>query len=143
MIFAAVANAFNLHYIHGLAGEVNTFVNMHYSHLGFMITSGLLCNFSPLRVTSNDLTWGLLFLLIGIVFTGFLAQLLVFMANIIKKPSVMMPFGYICVIAGFWADLYLFGTSFELINIIGIVLTSVGLLSEFLKNYRADKVQAN
>lgn len=66
--------------------------------------------------------------------TGFLAQFLVFMANIVKKPSSMMPFGYVTVLVGFLADLYLFDISFDLSIIIGILLTSAGLLSEYLKN---------
>ena len=70
----------------------------------------------------------------GIVVTGFLAQLLVFLANIVKKPSSMMPFGYVAVLVGFLAYLYLFNITFNLTAVVGIMLTSAGLLSEFLKN---------
>lgn len=45
-----------------------------------------------------------------------------------------MPFGYVTVLVGFLADLYLFDISFDLSIIIGILLTSAGLLSEYLKN---------
>ena len=129
MIMAALAHAFNLHFIHGLSTQVNTFVNMHYSHMGFIATNGILCNLAPRKMEMEDVSWWLVGMLAGIVVTGFLAQLLVFMANIIQKPSKMMPFGYVSVIAGFYADLYLFGTNFDLLPIIGMILTSVGLLS--------------
>ena len=54
------------------------------------------------------------------------------MANSLKKPSVMMPFGYVGVATGFLADIYLFDTSFTLLTFMGVVLTSGGLLSGFL-----------
>jgi len=73
-------------------------------------------------------------ILMGIVVTCFLAQLLVFLANIVKKPSSMMPFGYVAVLVGFLAYLYLFNITFNLTAVVGIMLTSAGLLSEFLKN---------
>lgn len=43
-----------------------------------------------------------------------------------------MPFGYIGVATGFLADVYLFGTEFTFTTILGIFLTSGGLLSGFL-----------
>ena len=43
-----------------------------------------------------------------------------------------MPFGYVCVVAGFLADLYLFQTDFNFLAVVGMGLTSVGLLSEYL-----------
>ena len=112
MVFAALSHAFNLHFIHGLSGRVNVFVNMHYSHMGFMVASGLLCNWVPYRVKYEDVGVGMMGLLLGVVVTGFVAQLLVFSANVLQKPSKMMPFGYICVIVGFLADVYIFDTEF-------------------------------
>ena len=43
-----------------------------------------------------------------------------------------MPFGYVTVVIGFIADIYLFGTKFSLLGAVGIVLTSTGLLSGYL-----------
>ena len=112
MVFAAVFHAFNLHFIHGLSKKVNAFVNMHYSHMGFIAVSGVLCNLVPYRVRSEDVDVSFGIILVGIVVSGFLAQLLVFVANILQKPSKMMPFGYVSVTVGFCADLFLFGTRF-------------------------------
>ena len=44
-----------------------------------------------------------------------------------------MPFGYASVIVSFWADVYLFDTVFSALPIIGMILTSAGLLSGYLK----------
>ena len=57
---------------------------------------------------------------------------MIMMANSIKVPSLMMPFGYVAVMIGFVADVYLFDTDFSWLAIIGIMLTSSGLLSGYL-----------
>ena len=44
----------------------------------------------------------------------------------------MMPFGYVGVATGFIADVYLFGISFTFLSVLGVFLTSGGLLSGFL-----------
>lgn len=44
----------------------------------------------------------------------------------------MMPFGYVGVATGFLADVYLFGISFTFLSVLGVFLTSGGLLSGFL-----------
>ena len=43
-----------------------------------------------------------------------------------------MPFSYVSIIVGFLADLYLFGSSFTFLSIVGILLTSSGLVGKFL-----------
>ena len=43
-----------------------------------------------------------------------------------------MPLGYVCVIIGFLADVYLFDIDFGVLPILGILLTSAGLLSGYL-----------
>ena len=45
-----------------------------------------------------------------------------------------MPFGYVGVLVGFAADVYLFDTEFTLLPILGMILTSIGLLSGYLVN---------
>jgi hypothetical protein len=47
MIFAAFGNALNLHLIHGLAKKVDQMMNVHTTHLGLIIVSGLMCNTAP------------------------------------------------------------------------------------------------
>ena len=47
MILAAFGNAINLHMIHGLAKKVDQMMNVHYSHVGILIISGVMCNTAP------------------------------------------------------------------------------------------------
>jgi len=70
---------------------------------------------------------------------GFIAQTLIFLANSLKKPSLMMPFGYFGVATGFIADVYLFDTQFTFLTALGIFLTSGGLLSGFLIQKNAEQ----
>jgi drug/metabolite transporter (DMT)-like permease len=53
MIISAFSNALNMHFIHSLAKHIQPQVNMHYSHIGFLITSSLLCNFAPSRMQAS------------------------------------------------------------------------------------------
>ena len=52
-----------------------------------------------------------------------------------------MPFGYVSVVAGFLADVFLFKTQFQFLAVVGMIFTSVGLLGEYLKS--RDKVTAD
>jgi len=71
-------------------------------------------------------------MVIVMALAGVASITLIFFANSLKKPSLMMPFGYIGVATGFLADVFLFDTEFTFITILGIFLTSGGLLSGFL-----------
>ena len=71
-------------------------------------------------------------ILLGIVFTGFFTQFFIIKANSLAKPSLVMPFGYVSIAVGFVADVVLFGTQFTVLAIVGMILTSAGLLGNFL-----------
>jgi hypothetical protein len=70
---------------------------------------------------------------------GFITQTLIFLANSLKKPSLMMPFGYVGVATGLIADVYLFDTRFTFLTAFGIFLTSGGLLSGFLLHKNSEQ----
>lgn len=55
----------------------------------------------------------------------------IFYATTLKKPSLTMPLGYLGIIVGFIADIFYFGFKFNFLSIVGIFLTSSGLLSKF------------
>lgn len=73
------------------------------------------------------------------VLAGWLAQLCLITANSIAKPSKTMPLGYVTVIVGFIADIYLFKIKFTLLPVFGMFLTSTGLLGDFIINKMDDK----
>lgn len=132
MFISAFTYALNLHFVHSLAKKIDPMVNMHYSHLGNLFASGVLCNINPKRMDPSKFTVTFIVIILCMSIVGIFAQNLVFLANSLKKPSLMMPFGYVGVITGFLIDLYLFGTEFTMITVLGIFLTSGGLLSGFL-----------
>ena len=48
------------------------------------------------------------------------------------EPSKTMPFGYLGIIVGFTADILYFKVQFDFISILGMFLTSIGLLSKLI-----------
>lgn len=132
MLISALMSAFNFHYIYGLSKFIHPLVNMIFSHLGFIAISTILTNFQPFRAKAEDFTITYLFQLALIVISGFGAQYCLFMANSMIKPSKAMPLGYISVIVGFLADVYLFDTNFTILPVIGMFLTSAGLLTDII-----------
>ena len=132
MLISAFCNALNFHFVHGLAKKIDSMVNMHYSHLGNMFVSGFLCNFSPKAMNPLDFNSKFILLIILVAVVGIFAQNLIFLASSLKKPSLMMPFGYVGVTTGFFIDLFLFDTYFTFMSILGIFLTSLGLISGYL-----------
>ena len=71
--------------------------------------------------------------MLGIIGTALVSQYSIFLSNSLKSPSLVMPFGYASVMVSFLADVYLFDTKFSALPVIGMLLTSVGLLSGYLK----------
>jgi hypothetical protein len=67
-----------------------------------------------------------------IMVLAFITQYLVYVSTSLVQPSQIMPLGYVCVMAGFLSDVYLFEVQFGMIPILGILMTSVGLLSGYL-----------
>lgn len=70
------------------------------------------------------------FRFILLIFLALTTQYMIVMATTLKKPSYTMPFGYFGLVVGFIADIFYFNTSFNLLTIIGMILTSGGLLSK-------------
>lgn len=132
MICAAFAYAIQLHMIHSTAKKIDQMINVHYSHVGSIMISGILCNMAPQTMPIESYEIEFILLLTGIAATGIFSITFIFMANSLKKPSLMMPFGYVGVATGLLADIYLFDAPFTLLTFMGVVLTSGGLLSGFL-----------
>lgn len=70
--------------------------------------------------------------ILGLVSFAYLTQNLITRAIYLKKASYIMPFGYISIIVAFVCDIFLFNSSFDWISIIGMIMTSAGLLSKLL-----------
>jgi drug/metabolite transporter (DMT)-like permease len=70
--------------------------------------------------------------MVGLVFFAYGAQNLTTRAMMLKKPSYIMPFGYLAIIISTLTDKLIFGTDFTFLTIIGMFLTSSGLLVKIL-----------
>ena len=68
-----------------------------------------MANFDSKPLHGEALTLLIIGLVIAIGLLGLVSQYCIFASNTLKKPSVMMPFGYASVATGFLADLLLFG----------------------------------
>jgi drug/metabolite transporter (DMT)-like permease len=52
----------------------------------------------------------------------------------LKKPSFIMPFGYITIVVGTILDYLVFGQRVDWLVIVGMVLTSSGLMVKLIVN---------
>ena len=55
-------------------------------------------------------------------------------AIMLKKPSFIMPFGYITIVVGTVLDYFLFDQAVDWLVIIGMMLTSSGLMLKLFVN---------
>ena len=69
---------------------------------------------------------------VGLVAFSYSAQLCFFRALSLKKPSHIVPLGYVSVVFAVIVDAVLFGYTFNFTVIAGIGLTSSGLLMKLL-----------
>ena len=70
--------------------------------------------------------------MLGLVITAYLTQNFMTRAIMLKKPSYIMPLGYITIVLASLMDYIIFGNSFGKLSIIGMFLTSCGLLVKLL-----------
>ena len=141
MLISAFFRAMNMHLIHGLAKKNHPFVTIHYSHIGFFVLNSVMCNVHPVKISWDQIGWFMGFVLAAIVVTAILSQYSIFLANSLRSPSLVMPFGYASVVVSFLADVYLFDTDFSLLPVVGMLLTSAGLMSGYLKDSAGKEVK--
>lgn len=70
------------------------------------------------------------FILLAIV--AYACQVTITRAVYLKKASYVMPFNYISIVLATLSDILLFGASFDFISVIGMILTSLGLVSKLI-----------
>jgi drug/metabolite transporter (DMT)-like permease len=70
--------------------------------------------------------------IMGLVIFAYMTQNFMTRAIMLKKPSYIMPLGYITIVLSAMMDYILFGNSFSGLSIIGMMLTSSGLLMKLL-----------
>lgn len=118
-------------------------INLHYSYVSHLLLTGILSNLEPPYIDVSKITIGLGFAFVMVVILALLAQYMIFAAASLKEPSYTMPLGYLSIVIGFLADIIFFKVDFNSYTVIGMLLTSAGLLSKlFLADTRSkDKAQ--
>jgi drug/metabolite transporter (DMT)-like permease len=76
---------------------------------------------------------------IGVVSLALVAQYMIFTSTSMIEPSKTMPFGYLGIIVGFTADIFYFKIEFDFLSVLGMFLTSIGLLSKLIIEKIGDK----
>lgn len=132
MIIAALCFSMTMIYIHDTAKSITNIVNLHYSYIGHMILTSILANFDAPHIDIYSIKFSFCLAFVGVVVFALFTQYMLFAATSLKKPSYTMPFGYVAIIVSFTADLLIFDIKFNLLQVVGILLTSVGLLSKYI-----------
>jgi drug/metabolite transporter (DMT)-like permease len=140
VIIGAFCFSMTMIYVHSLSKQVNTIVNLHYSYISHMCLTGILSNFQPPTVIFSDITVSVVLAFGLVVIFALLAQYMIFAATSLKEPSYTMPLGYLAIVVGFLADIAFFKVEFNSLTVIGMLLTSAGLLSKLAMS--GEKVKA-
>ena len=122
----------NVLLIHILSAKIEPIVNVYLCNFAFILAGSIFCSFTGSEVKREQVGWVLIAEMAGVVVFGFLTHFFIIKANSISKPSVVMPFGYVSVVVGFLGDVFLFGTEFSFLAVVGMLLTSTGLLGGYL-----------
>lgn len=142
VIVAAFCFSMSMVYVHEQGKNISTVVNLHYSYVSHMLLTGLLSNMDPPSIDASQITLALVFAFVMVVILALLAQYMIFAATSLKEPSYTMPLGYLSIVIGFLADIIFFKVEFNYYTVIGMLLTSAGLLSKlFLADTRKDNTQ--
>jgi hypothetical protein len=123
-LIAALTNAVSFMYLHELKNKISNMIALHYFYIFQTFLSGVLQNFSPSTKTLDTLSPIYYLLFIGLVLSAYLTQNLISKSIYLKKPSYIMPFGYIGIIGSFISDIFLFETHLDTLSIIGMILAS-------------------
>ena len=129
-LLGAFSQAMNLVYLHQQAVFIPSSISLQYTYLIRIFTMALLAYWLGSGVSLELITLHHAMIFILFLFFSFMGQLLLYMANSLESPSKIMPFGYIGVIAGLLSDIFLFDESFNWLMLLGIALTSIGLLTK-------------
>jgi drug/metabolite transporter (DMT)-like permease len=139
VIVAAFCFSMAMVYVHEQGKNISTVINLHYSYISHMLLTGILSNFSPPSIDAYRLTIGVGFAFVMVVILALMTQYMIFAATSLKEPSYTMPLGYLSIVIGFLADVIFFKVEFNVLTVIGMLLTSAGLLSKlFLADERTN-----
>ena len=129
---SAFTNSISMSYLHDLQGKVSSTIALHYFYIGQCIFNSLAMMFEEQDLTAKNIDLHFYIYMFGLVISAYLTQNFNTRAIMLKKPSYIMPLGYITIILSSVMDFLLFGNSFGTLSILGMFLTSSGLLAKLL-----------
>lgn len=132
VLFSAFCFAMAMLYVHDVAKKMSTIANLHYSYIGHMLLTGIIANFQAPTIIFENIDVQFCFMFLLLILLALVAQYMIFAATTLKKPSYTMPLGYLGILVSFLADIFYFGVKFNFLSVLGLILTSIGLLSKFL-----------
>lgn len=130
-VVGAFCNSFSMLYLHELKGKVSNLIALQYFYIAQTFVTGTLQNFQTMKI-SRKIDHNFVLAVAGLVMFAYCTQNLITRAIYLKKASYIMPFGYISIVVAFISDIVFFSANFDWVSIVGMLMTSAGLLSKLI-----------
>jgi drug/metabolite transporter (DMT)-like permease len=148
-LIGACANCLNWVYLHEMRDQFKEIVVLEYTYVSHLITSSLVAIFVGSMQDEAQFGGHEIFLdpsfygqVIGMVLFAYLAHILRIKATFLRKPSEILAFNYIGLIYSILIDVLYYHTHLSLTTILGIALTSAGLMSKLVMDLCGRQEQA-
>ena len=128
---AAFTSSLGMYLVHKSKGRTDSTTSLQYLYLVQILISGVQLNFADLSLR-QPIGGGFLLSIVGLAVLGYTIQTCLTRATMVVEASKLMPMGYIGIVFSFMVDVAVYGVSFDWLSVIGMGLTSVGLLSKLL-----------
>jgi drug/metabolite transporter (DMT)-like permease len=119
-------------YLHDLKGKIPTTIALQYFYIGQAVFNSVAMMFQEVDFKKIEVDFTFFLAVTGMVIFAYATQNLVTRAMMLKKPSHIMPLGYIAILVSTLTDKILFGNDFTFLTICGMLLTSSGLLIKLM-----------
>jgi hypothetical protein len=103
-LIAAFTNSFSMIFLHQLKGKVNSTIALEYFYISQALVNSFVMNFQHFDISQTNFDIYFFLCLSGLIIFAFFTQNFVTKAMMKKKPSYMMPFGYITIVGSALAD---------------------------------------
>jgi drug/metabolite transporter (DMT)-like permease len=136
LMFFSLAAAFTSSiaktYLHDMQGKIPGTVVLQYFYIGQCFFNSVAMMFQEEDPNALSLDWNFFLNIFLLTLSAYFTQMFSTRALLLKKPSYIMPLSYISIVLSAITDFLLFGNSFSTLSIIGMFLTSSGLLVKIL-----------
>lgn len=137
-IVACLATCMNFLYLHEMRNSFKDIQVLQYTYTFQLLTSGLMVSmFGGVGSSSDALLeplpiWKIAIYILCIASLAYISNYLRIKTLFKRKPSEVLAFNYTGIIYSIFLDIVLFKNNLNFLQIIGVLLTSTGLLSQFI-----------